>query len=320
MAHAAAGKLDYPQALGHIRRAIELSQELCERNPSRPFFKNQLGYCLHTKGNILESAGDLAGAAGAYEQALRIKQELCGLDIPELSNNERQVALPVEVTQFQLSLARVEMHAGEMSPAEENLRRSLGTLDQLATSYPALYYVRVHRHHVQRELGELYLATGRIREAREAFNRRVEMIRQIATDFPAEREHTALYLIDAVCYPPPQLVDEPEKHLALARELLGKPRNDGDWLYLGALLFRQGKIRESIAALEENRQSRDASTCFFLAMAYSRADDPQRARRCYEEAITRLGRQREPAVNRLRREAAEALGIVAPPPRPQSRR
>src|SRR5205807_3122987 len=87
---------------------------------------------------------------------------------------------------------------------------------------------------------------------------------------------------------------------------------------------RAGDWRAAVAALEKARalgQGGDGVTTFFLAMAYGRLGEKDKARRCYRQAVRRLEQnQGMPSRNKgqgeecgsLRAEAAALLGAAHP--------
>ena len=129
---------------------------------------------------------------------------------------------------------------------------------------------------------------------------------------------------------PTRAVDLAKKVLDLSskqgddRTMLGRERVATYWNTLGVAHYRVGQLEEALAALQksvdlvEGSESRQlCEDWLFLAMVNGRLDRKNEARRWYDRAVAWMNEKapRDAELLRFRTEAAEVLGVVAPPPR-----
>jgi tetratricopeptide (TPR) repeat protein len=161
-------------------------------------------------------------------------------------------------------------------------------------------------------------AAEEYRKAMEAF----ETIAEMAPSDPRALENLAWHLTISE---DPKIRD-PARAVRLARRAVELARDNGYiWNTLGLASYRAGSWREAVTALEQGLAlppkrttlgNDKAMTWFYLAMAYSRLGQDQKARSWYDKAARWMDENapRDEGLNhRLRAEAAELLKIKSAP-------
>ena len=90
---------------------------------------------------------------------------------------------------------------------------------------------------------------------------------------------------------------------------------------LGVVLYRNGKYKEAVTALEKSLESskgsQDAFDLFFLAMCHHELGDPTKAKECNDRALKwfqeRRGKMQPPWIEELTAFQAEARTVLARP-------
>jgi serine/threonine protein kinase len=136
-------------------------------------------------------------------------------------------------------------------------------------------------------LGGLLHQLGRVREAREQFDKAVTLYRRSIACRENSRSLNDLAWMMVTC---PQLeFRNVAKAIALAERAVAKRPACGEiWNTLGVAHYRAGHWKAAVAALKKSMQLRsggDSSDWFFLAMAYWRLGHKCRAHRWYERAL-----------------------------------
>src|SRR5262249_15747682 len=138
--------------------------------------------------------------------------------------------------------------------------------------------------------------------ARETLRRAVE-----AGDDPAAPYFLAWFL--TTC-PVAELRDPPEA-IRIAHGIIDRaPGSWVAWATLGAAQYRDHSPRDAVIALEHAAELNRGDLMhygFFLAMAYHRLEEADRARECFDRADRRLQGIRDEEILRLRAEAARFL-------------
>jgi tetratricopeptide (TPR) repeat protein len=179
-------------------------------------------------------------------------------------------------------------------------------------------------------LGEaqVFLEDRRYREARRAYFEAWKQFELAAEDFPRRREyrearaqaHNNLAWFLATC-PDPQYRN-PRRAVELAeRGVALLPRDGNIWNTLGVARYRAGDPDNAAKALEKAMHLRlggDSFDWFFLAMIRHAEGDREQALRLYSEASRWMEANLpfNPELALFRAEAAERLGLPAPPPPP----
>lgn len=116
----------------------------------------------------------------------------------------------------------------------------------------------------------------------------------------------------------PELRD-PDRAVELAKRAAEmKPTDRPIWNTLGAAEYRAGEWKKSIVALEKSMELRggggDAYDWYFLAMAHWKLGQKAEALSYFEKAVAWSERANDKDLGRLKKEAAELLGMSETPP------
>jgi tetratricopeptide (TPR) repeat protein len=114
----------------------------------------------------------------------------------------------------------------------------------------------------------------------------------------------------------------PSRAVELARKAVElAPKVGYNWGTLGTAHYRAGDWKAAVAALERSRALKpgwDAYAWFFLAMSHSKLGEPAEARKCYDQAIEWLEKNKPllakkkmqaEELRRFRSEAEEVLEL-----------
>lgn len=117
---------------------------------------------------------------------------------------------------------------------------------------------------------------------------------------------------------------DPAAALASARRAVELvPQSGRHWATLGVARYRNGEWNGAIEALEKSVKLIGGSNpthLFFLAMAHEQLGQPDDARVWFARGVADVERRGSTEETmRFRTEAAEVLGVLAPPPRPVDR-
>jgi serine/threonine protein kinase/tetratricopeptide (TPR) repeat protein len=119
---------------------------------------------------------------------------------------------------------------------------------------------------------------------------------------------------------PDQKIRDWNQAVILAKKAVELAPAVGDyWNTLGAALYRAGRWKEAVAALEKSIQSRnggDSLDWFFLAMAHYQLGDKEQARKWFTPAVLWLHKHQptNTELGRFHAEAAALLGLAEQPP------
>jgi tetratricopeptide (TPR) repeat protein len=162
-------------------------------------------------------------------------------------------------------------------------------------------------------LAVAYDVAGRHGDALAHFERAVVEWPEVAAT------HNRLAWLLAAC--PDESLRDPPRAVAAARRAIDlDAKTPWYWNTLGVALYRAGDWPGAVAALQTSCDLGwdDGFNSFFLAMAYWQQDRHDQARQLYRRGLERQTSAVPIAGEELRRfrgEAAELLGVVAPPPR-----
>jgi len=133
------------------------------------------------------------------------------------------------------------------------------------------------------------------------------------------RLHNALAWLLATC--PDAKLRDPERAVNLAKRAVQlAPQVATSWTTLGAAHYRVGEWKAAVAALDKSVALRggDAVNWLFLAMAHRKLDNNDEARKCYDQAVQWLEKNKEALaknktqneeLRRFRSEAEEVLEL-----------
>jgi Flp pilus assembly protein TadD len=233
-------------------------------------------------GVVLGSKGRWDEAVAAYREAVRLRSDDAG---PRLYHG---IALSV---------------LGRWDEAVAELREAT----RLRPDFPEAHY----------RLGIAFGQNGRAGEAVAAYREAV----RLKPDFPVAQNNLAWRLAtgpDPAARDPRQAVAHAERAVALA------PTVGGFWTTLGVARYRVGDWAGAVEALTKAAEFQKGGTrydFFFLAMAHWQLGAAGEARAWYGRAVAWMDEHKpqDEELRRFRAEAAELLGVLAPPPRPADR-
>ena len=301
----AVGAGDLASAKEHINKAMDISKALFKKT-DRPFFALQISRGLYALGGVHEKENDLPRARQTYEAAAHLHLQLSKCRIPELDMVDNAVNLPVEAATFRVTLARLQYLVGDKAAAVASLRDSARVLDDFGSKYGDRYSIAYTQYPVHIKLADYLLATGKDADARNEHRLAVEILRKIWDRFPAQRSLTNAQLLDALCNYPAAWRERHQEELSDLRTKLGEANGPSEATWLGVLLYRQGKARESIDYLKKDFKGDLAVGCY-LAMACLDAGDRANAESYFRAAEKEISNRHEPVIHRLLGEAALML-------------
>ena len=237
---------------------------------------------LLVDGTTALRQGDSGGAFAHYERALEVL-----LDENGISPEKRELLGQVRVHQA-IALGRL----GKLSLAEQELRNALRGSEELSAALRIRAVVTLASIHAQQ--GERFLSEL---EAGQAF----EMAKAESQDRMAVM---ALHILAKVLYEQGRYREAIERFRETAKlyEACGDHfEANRVRVNIGANYVAMGKIREGIrllrSALEEARSGKhrrlEALCWSHLGEAYYQSEDPKRARSCFRESDTLVGRSQD---------------------------
>jgi tetratricopeptide (TPR) repeat protein len=97
-----------------------------------------------------------------------------------------------------------------------------------------------------------------------------------------------------------------------------EPRAGESWKRLGVALYRAGDLSDSIVALNRSLElncAEQAASMFFLATAHWKLGEKEQARKCYDQALHWMEKNKREGeeLGRFRADAAELLDVAEGP-------
>jgi len=290
--------------------AIRLYDDLVREHATIARYHFGKASALHVLGLTLRDLGKDGDAADALQQAEKTFSELVQL-------NARHIPFLREHAACLYAIATLAHRQGHLAPARKRLDQSI------AVGEAALKIDRddpASRDGLARglfALGEVQFEQKQLPAAAESF-RRCREIRNTLRSAP-EHVHSLAWLL-VHCRDLRQRDPQLAVELAggLTKSVRDSPRY---WNLLGAAHLRAGDAQASVAALRQAiklRQSRNAFDWFLLAMAQQSLRDSKQALASFQTAdkTMRANRPGHPELQRLRSEAAAALGLPRKPAAP----
>ena len=215
----------------------------------------------------------------------------------------------------QTMLAQIHLFNDFAPDARECLKDAVQQLDQLAGTYPEqVSLLRLHRGKANTLLGDIYLAEGEYEQAEKAYRRALEKSSLVSTYLGLGKALTALgrhdeallefrlllksksqtavslnnYAWQLVTDPNPKFHNGPAAVEMVRKSIELDPKNVTFTNTLGVALYRVGKWKESITALNESTELRkggDAFDWYFLAMAHHQLGDAEKAKEWFDKAV-----------------------------------
>jgi tetratricopeptide (TPR) repeat protein len=344
VALAAAGR--HGEAERSLREAFALRHALAAAHPGNAAHQRELADTHHAFGDLLCATGRWAAAEQAYRAALAVRQKLSeDSPTPPLSyelavtrhalGRVRMVCGPAAEAEpllraaatgleehvatgpaWALALAAVEVDLGRLlaasgrpAEAEPFGRRAAGRAEQAAAALPGAPAPRELVAGAWALVGTL--CANRPDEAAVAFRRALAARRQLADVGPARpRDRVELAWLLATC--PDARFRDPAGAVAEAKGAVAQAPHDGTaWNRLGVALCRSGDWAAAAEALEKAvklHQGGDRTDWLFLALAYRRLGEDERAKRWADRLAEADRRESSPPDAewvRLRAEAEE---------------
>jgi WD40 repeat protein/serine/threonine protein kinase/tetratricopeptide (TPR) repeat protein len=317
---------DWPGAIFHLRRLVE-------RDPGDHSIVNEIGNAWEAKGRpdqviavyrevirlqpdsatayshlggALERDGVLEEAVAAYKEAIRLEPEFdwhhytLGRALRKLGRLDEAIA--------ELRKAGQLKPTGYGAPAELGLALAeQGRLDDAITAYRESLGIAPGQPSVHGYLGLALSRKQMTKEAIAAFEAALRL-----DPGSALAQHQLARLL-ATC--PELRFRDPQRAVALAQSAVKLAPKNGEFQNtLGMALYRAGRWKEAIAALETATDLRTAGNVrdgLFLAMAHWQLGDREAARTWYEKAMRWMQKDKssDEELDRFRAEAADLMGL-----------
>jgi tetratricopeptide (TPR) repeat protein len=311
LGHLATGRGEVEDAERYFKRGLEVAETVSANHPDRPFFKKNIGTNSRGLGSLYYAVDRSAEAETYLRRAVRVAMELTENPGTEFSRADAKNGLRLELAQYRGNLASALTQLEKFSEAEDLLRQALDAITILARDHPKLYGYSFQLACTQIQLGELYLTAKRPAEARDYYVRSRKTLEEMLEKFPGVAYATKSHVSNLLCTCPiPELRDE-KRAVELARDVMvHSGRNPGSCRGLGVALYRAGNWTESIAELEDARDGSayaDVESGLYLAMAYHKLGDKDKARACFDAAVRRMTIPHKKSLGLLRDEAARLL-------------
>jgi serine/threonine protein kinase len=290
-----------------LRRAVAAHEALAAGRPDQPSVRSNLALARSRLAALQAARGDGPEARRLLEQAVAHQREALrshpgdALGLQRLWS-QREALAGV--------LIRLGAHAEAAALAEDLLREA--PADRRATT-PALAATLLTGCAAAAARDPALDRDIRAATARSYAARARDLLRDAARAGgadPAAPYHLAWFL--TTC--PVAELRDPAEAGRIARAIVERaPGAWISWATLGGALYRAGAWTDALEALERAAELNQGSLAFygfFLAMAYHRLDDPDRARSHFEQTDRWLKSMPwDEAAGRLRAETAELLGI-----------
>jgi serine/threonine protein kinase/tetratricopeptide (TPR) repeat protein len=285
--------------LAEARKRFEEVLPILERVPGKD--KANLLRATNNLAIVIHQQGDLPEARRWFEKTLKLEHETLPEDHPYILGT-------------MLNLASVLDDLGELEQAHAMLQMTLDAQKKiLPATHPDLLSTK-------NNLALLLHKEGKWAESLKLFEETLadqrKALRPGHPELLRTMNNVAWLLLTA-----DEGVRDPQRAMKLVNEMTyfaakAAPR----WTTLGVAHYRAGDWKQAVAALEKYEpQETDRNlglNGFFLAMAYWKLGDKDKARQCYDKAVgwTQQNLQSDPEYRRIKAEAAQVLGIPASPP------
>jgi len=299
-----------PEAEQELRKALVLAERALRAGPDRDDFKSRVAHIQDYLGVTLFKRRKHTEAADQFRSSIKLYESLVQ-DFPHTPEFLRRQSL------VHSNLAAPLRRLGRVKEAEISLQRAIDLRRRLAAGNTAPNHRWGDGKCWYAELGVLYLETGRVQEAADAFRLAQAGYEARITEQPGIGWLQADYALFLATCPLVQFQDT-DRALKLARRALQlSPRLDEGWRVLGVAECRAGHWAAAIEALDKwatFSPEEDPTAGFSFAIAHGRLGHTQVARKWYEQSVgltNESGRWQE-ELSRLRAEAAAVLGLPEP--------
>jgi serine/threonine protein kinase/Flp pilus assembly protein TadD len=291
------------------RKAVSVYQELVVSYPRVPRYHAMLGVALDGLGGLLSARGDLKGARDLQEQAVH-------------HGNAARQASPESFT-YRARLQDLYRHLGwtllDLGDYRAAAQAAVGASDIIpgcpnGASIAALLYARC----VDQVQLDAKLPPAQAKSLKHEYTQRARpLFERIITNGRGDSvlENDVAWLLTTF---PDERLRDPNRAAKLAEQVVKRDHKDNPeqigifWNTLGVARYRKGDLKGAIAALEKaaefNKRNEQPVDGLFLAMAYWRMGQHEKAKTWYETAV-RLLQKRQPTEEE-RRFRAEAAALV----------
>jgi tetratricopeptide (TPR) repeat protein len=285
------------------RRAIELGEKLVATSPSVPAYRRNLA--VNHGSFFLYLAGRRRPKEAEHElrRAIALFEKLA-------ADSSSAVQYQADLAMGYNNLGVILEDSGRPAEAERQYRSVISLAQKLATEVSSEPQFQCELGISNLLLADLMLVSGSPIEAEQAASRAVPMLERLSDG--RSRQSLAWFLATSQF---PQLCD-PRRALRFAKEALEASPQSDEWLTtLGVAHYRVGEWKEAIEALERSKQFAardDPTTGFFLAMAWWRRGERDKAHSWYDKAVRWMEKDGWPhnELRRFRAEAAALLGVT----------
>ena len=292
-------------------KAIGLSEKVVEDVPDvaryRVFLANHYG----DLGELLTAAGRHDEAEELYGKAIELRKKLVADSADAPGHHDRLAGGYTE-------LGSLLLDVGRHKESERLLREAVDLSEEVTSEHPDVPDYRERLGRCCYDLGRLLHATERHEEAEQSFRKAIKTTTQLAgdsPDVPSYNRAASWYLATCPC----EDLRNPRAAVELAKKAAERePKAGESWKKLGVAQYRAGDFSESIAALNKSLElncAEQAASMFFLATAHWKLGEKEQARKCYDQALHWMEKNKREGeeLGRFRREAAELLGIAEEP-------
>jgi tetratricopeptide (TPR) repeat protein len=179
---------DPQKTLDCLERARSLWEELVQREPSVPGFRNELGIFLHIIAALQINAGLTEESLRTYRGAVQIRSGLVR-EFPSVPHYRGALAMTLRDEGIALA------EAGRLRDAEEVCRESRDHLKKLVADSPGVLVWEDVLTNGDDQLGEILEGAGRIPEAEECYREMLAIQESLLAGHPA----VARYRFGVLC-------------------------------------------------------------------------------------------------------------------------
>jgi tetratricopeptide (TPR) repeat protein len=284
------------QASASVSEALAIYRNLLSSGRMKGYIERYAANAYTTQGRILAAAGQAAEAERSFQEAIQLLEPLVK-ETPTYPFHRMDLAEALS------RLAVFFKDTNRLHESEAARRQAIGHYETLKTRFPQKRRLLVANY---LELASLLWASGRQCEAVEPYRQAFE----VDPEDPAVNNELAWFLATS---PEPRFRDA-DRAVRLAKKAVDSRQKSGNyWNTLGVACYRNGDDKAAITALEKAislRPEADSFDYFFLAMAYWRLGDRDKAQTCFGRAVQWMDKHK-PHDDELRRFRAEAEAMLA---------
>jgi tetratricopeptide (TPR) repeat protein len=287
------------EAEAPARESLEIYQKLIDGGQRKGESERHAARGYVNLGRVLAASGRTAEAEQSHQKAVTLLERLVK-EMPESAIRETDLAQALAVQ------ADLLVDLDRRGEAEAIRRRVIRLYEKLKADFPQDPRHRRHLVHNYLELVTLLWQLGRESEATELYRKALD----VDVDDPVVNNTLAWFL--ATCQEP-CLRDAPLAVRLAQRAATAAPESGEYHTTLGVAHYRNGDHQAAVAELETARRLRgggDSFDWFFLAMAYGRLGNPEKAEKWFHRAVQWMG-SHTPHNGELIRFRAEAGEVLA---------